>query len=169
MISKKALNYIRVLLKQPLLYVSREADMLDIGFGEYIPFINHKGEHTKKPQFALHVQCPFRLVSKSGEIIVTAFDMYLNENGEYMQENEWDKLNTNRYDRILNNWKLVNTKLVVESISINNRGDLFVVLNNEDTIEVFVNNSTNHECWRLLSFNTDKEHLVVSGVGDAYE
>ncbi|HEZ7986801.1 MAG TPA: hypothetical protein RWO09_07695 [Ruminococcus sp.] len=169
MISEKAVNYIQLLLKQPLLYIDREADMIDIGFGQYIPFVNHRGEYKKSPKYALHLQCSFRLISRISGIIVTSSDIYLDENGKFMQECKWDKLNANRYDIILSKWKFINKDLVVEDISINNCGDLFIVLNNEYVIEVFVNNSTDDECWRLFSNNIDEEHLVVSGVGDTYE
>lgn len=169
MISEKAVNRIKLLLKQPLLYIDREADMIDIGFGQYIPFVNHRDEHKKSPKYALHLQCFFRLVSRISGIIVTSSDIYLDENGKFMQEYKWDKLNANRYDKILNKWKFVNKDLVVEDISINNRGDLFITLNDEYVIEVFVNNSTDDECWRLLSNNMEEEHLVVSSVGDTYE
>jgi len=175
MISEKALEYIKLLIGEPLYGICREADMGDIGFGMPITVKNHRGVERIKSSFALHLQCPFRIVSKD-KIIFTAYDIYLDYSGEWMPEMSWDVLGKNLYDKRTKEWFESNPSLKVENVEMSMQGDLKVIFNNGDKLEVFVNHSTDDECWRffeMCSYEDYKsgiahEHLVISGLGDNF-
>lgn len=153
MISKKANSFINNLINQPVLAICREADMGEFSFGKYV----------------LHIQCPFRIISNIGKIIVTSYDIYLDENGEFLTNMRWDIKGKNLYDIECKKWFAVNRNLFVKNVDINLQGDLKIIFSNDDKLEIFVNCSTDEECWRFFEVNANKKHLVISGIGDDYE
>ena len=176
MISKKDKEYVKLMNGQPLSYVMRACDMGDLGFGEERMYIIN-GRERETTSLALHLSCPFRLVSQTGEIVFTAYDMYLSYDGERMEGMSWDVRGINLYDKKTKEWMQKNPSLFVKDIKMNNRGDLRIVLSNNDRLEVFVNNSTDEECWRFFEMSSDEDdikgiarrHLVMTGTGTSYE
>jgi hypothetical protein len=173
MISSKDMEYVKLMDGQPLTGVCRESDMGDFSFGSEITVKNHKGINVKKSSFSLHLQCPFRVVSKTGEIIFTAYDMYLSCEGEWMENNSWDVKGGNRYDKKTKEWLVENPDLFVKNVDMNKQGDLKIIFSNKDILEVFINKSTNEECWRFFENcshedylkDTSLRHLVIPGDG----
>ena len=165
MIYQKASDYIRLLQGQPLFAVSRMADMGCFAFGST--------ENQPSPAYAVHLQCPFHLVSKDGGILFTSQDIYLSHDGEWMQGTSWDVSGANLFDKSAKEWLNANPELYVTSVRLTPLGDLKIEFSNEDQLEVFVNQSANapadDECWRFLERHSEREHLVVSGRGDRYE
>ena len=165
MIHQKAQDYIRLIQGQQLFSVSRMADMGCFAFGST--------EKQSWPTYAVHLQCPFRLVSKSGRILFTSQDIYLSHDGEWMQGTSWDTAGANLFDQSAKSWFNDNPDLYVTSVLLTPLGDLKIEFSNEDRLEVFVNQSANapadDECWRFLERCSESEHLVVSGRGDRYE
>ncbi|MDE7093596.1 MAG: hypothetical protein K2O52_01670 [Oscillospiraceae bacterium] len=153
MISEKAKKFINHLINQPVSSICREADMGDFHFGNY----------------ALHIQCPFRMISNTGKIIVTSYDIYLDKNGNRLASTHWDRKGKNRYDIEIQKWLANHPDTFVKNVSLNMQGDLKIIFSNDDSLEIFVNCSTNEECWRFFEPHADKEHLVISGIGDDYD
>ncbi len=165
MIHQKARDYIQLLQGKPLFAVYRMADMgcFDFGIGEEQPY----------SAYAVHLQCPFRLVSKDGKILFAAYDMYLSHDGEWMEDMSWDVSGANLFDKSAKEWFNANPDLYVTSNLLTVFGDLKIMFSNEDYLEVFVNQSGNasadHECWRFFERHSERAHLVVSGKGDKFE
>lgn len=173
MIHQKALDKIQLLQLQPLFAVTRSADMGCFEFGEgRIRRTNHKGEVRACSEYAIHLQCPFRLVSKRGEILFTAYDMYLSHTGERLEELSWDVPGANLFDKVTKAWLDANPNLYVMSVFMTPLGDLRILFSNDDYLEVFVNQSANvsadDECWRFFERDSEKAHLVISGRGDDF-
>lgn len=168
MIHQKALDYIQLLRTQPLFAVSRAADMGCFAFGEgRIRRRNHKGEERACSEYAVHLQCPFRLVSQKGEILFTAYDMYLSHTGERLEDMSRDTPGGNLFDKTAKSWFDANPHLYVTDVRITSLGDLKIVFSNGDSLETLVNQeldiSADHECWRFFERDSEHEHLVVSG------
>lgn len=153
MISEKAKKIINHLINQPVNSICREADMGDFSFGNY----------------ALLLQCPFRMISNTGKIIVTSYDIYLDKNGNRLASTHWDRKGKNRYDIEIQKWLTNYPDIFVKNVNLNMQGDLKIIFSNDDSLEIFVNCSTNEECWRFFEMHTDKKHLVISGIGDSYD
>jgi len=175
-IDNKDIEYIKLLIGQPLSGIKRASDMGDFGFGEKRAYKIYNGKERIAPFLALHIQCPFRLISRNERIVFSAYDMYLSHNGERMEGMTWDVCGVNLYDIKTNEWIRSSPPLFVKAAKINNQGDLRIVFNTNDRLEIFVNCSTEVECWRFfeLSSYSDRaesilpKHLVMTGLGVEY-
>ncbi|MDE7121006.1 MAG: hypothetical protein K2O42_02470 [Oscillospiraceae bacterium] len=168
MISKEALEYSKLLCEQPLYKIYRAADMGCFDFGRSIFVKNRKGV-VKCSSLAIHLQCPFRIISKDENIIFTAYDMYLSHSGERMKGMSWDVYGKNLFDLKSKAWMEANPGLYVTSVNLNQQGDLKILFSNGERLEAFVNHSTEDECWRFFERNSAKAHLVISGIGSSWE
>ncbi|MCL2807484.1 MAG: hypothetical protein FWD27_04875 [Coriobacteriia bacterium] len=121
-------------------------------------------------EYALHVQCSFRIRDYS-EILVT--DMEMLEPTESLLSSEsfdydtfhWDVQGVNRYDewvRALDPALLSTLKVV--GARVNSYGDLTVLFEQNIAIEVFANSAAD-ECWRLFERGSLASHLVMLGSG----
>ena len=160
-------EYIEILSGETLRDIGRACDMLWLSFGKTIKIINRKGVAVLKGTYALHVQCPWRMVDQnSNTILFTSSDIYLpNSKLEMNSEFDWDMQGNNRFDEKVVSWKEDNKSIVVSNITVNAMGDLNIVLNNRNVVEIFVNKSVNKECWRFFESGTKKQHMVVNGDG----
>jgi len=164
-------NYVNVIKGQPLIDIGRAADMAWICFGDIIKVKNYKGEYVEKSSFALHLQCPWRMVDTvNKKILFTAYDMYLpNSSTEWTEDFDWDIQGINRYDEQAKKWFGDNKNIIVEEIELDELGDLKIILSNHYNIEVFVNKSNETECWRFFEPGKDKEHFVMTGKGYSFQ
>jgi hypothetical protein len=64
----------RMLIGQPLVHSARAVDMEMFGFGKIVTLPRWSGGTRDVPRFALHVQCPWRIVA-SGRVVVGASDI----------------------------------------------------------------------------------------------
>ncbi|MDE6730411.1 MAG: hypothetical protein K2J71_06510 [Oscillospiraceae bacterium] len=168
MISKEALEYSKLLCEQPLCNVYRAIDMGCFDFGNRI-FVKKRNNFVACSALSIHLQCPFRIISKDENIIFTAFDMYLSHSGERMDGMSWDIYGKNLFDLKSKAWIEANPGLYVKSGDINQQGDLKILFSNGERLEAFVNHSTEDECWRFFERNSEKAHLVISGTGSSWE
>ena len=125
-------NYINIIKGQPLINIGRAADMAWIGFGKTIKVKNYKGIEELKSSFALHLQCPWRMVdTENKKILFTAYDMYLpNSSTEWTDDFDWDIQGINRYDEQAKKWFGNNKNIIVEEVELNELGDLKIILSN---------------------------------------
>ena len=172
MISKEDKEYVKLMNGQPLSHVMRDGDLGDIGFGEERVYAID-GKEIEVSPLALYLQCPYRLVSQTGKIVFTAYDTYLSHDGEWMEGMSWDVCGINLYDKKTKEWMQENPSLFVKDVKMNNQGDLKIVFSNNDRLEVFVNKSTDEECWRFVEISSGEDEiegityklLLVTGTG----
>jgi hypothetical protein len=157
---------LRVLIGQPLVSVTRAANMQMFGFGKWVDAI--EGEARKVGEYALHLQCVWRVVS-SNRIIVAQRDMYY-PLGDPETEPEhwmWDRQGANRCDertkRLITQY--TNCPLIVESIVADEIGGLSLLFSEGIKLEVFPDDSLPDEYWRFFKPGTEENHFVVSGEG----
>ena len=119
-------------------------------------------------EYALHIQCAFRLRTAE-EVLIANLDMFyptaaMEEAPSFVwSEFDWDVQGFNRYDEWALHWKKEGREAVVETIQVSDFGDLTIHFSGGLILEVFMNNAQD-ECWRFFERNA-KEHLVVTAQG----
>ena len=160
-------NRLSALLNMPLNYIMRCGGMGDFGFGEDVLFTNFRGETRLVSKYGLHLQCAFRLVD-SKNILLANLDMYTNNSKtEWTEDFAWDICGANYYDEQTEKLMIEVSKknIIVTKIEANLYGDLKIEFSNGWILDVFVNESSDEECWRFLKMDNDSPHLVITGKG----
>ena len=157
-------NAFDVLIGLRLSIVRRAADMLVLHFGVIRP--HPSGEGTVA-DYALHVQCPWRLdgpqgtVTGSGDLWVYAGPGerppdWSYEDGFSLQDRKFATVFAR--DEKTRSWVNASDRFVVIAAKQTNRGDVTLELANGYAILLFPA-SGQHEAWRLFASGSDR-HLV---------
>jgi hypothetical protein len=155
------------LLGLKLSIARRAADMRVFHFG-------HAGdeEESKVGQYALHIQCPWRIDGPEG-IITGRSDLWEHISGKPMPD-KWepgvdDNIQDMRIGNLLGGFDartrshINNTdRLVVEGVQSSHLGDLKIDLTGGYHLILFPGGSIG-EAWRLFEPGRDADHLVVEG------
>ena len=91
---------LRPLTSLPLWGSHRAADLQGFQFGSRHPATTHKGKATLVGDYALHVQCPWRIV-RGNQIVTGSGDVYYPAGDDPYDEPEgfrWDVSGANRRD-----------------------------------------------------------------------
>jgi hypothetical protein len=162
-----------VLVGKPLWGSGRAADMETFQFGAI-----HSGVDSNMPwpegAYALHVQCPWRIVGPDHRIIVGYSDLRFPA-GDPLQEppgfdpnkQMWITRRKERLDDFYNETDRSNR--VVTAIEANELGDVRITFSDGCTLETFADDSLDDdsyisERWRLLR-GDDVSHFVMTGGG----
>lgn len=140
-------EYINNLIGLRVVKIYRYLDMLCINFGNI------------KRKYALHIQCPWKILDKNRRKIVVA---YLDEFTELCELEENQRLVT-VFDKKINEQKTIIENIQVTACTINCVGDLQIDFSNGYILRVFIDTSENVECWRLFLMDSNKKHYVVKG------
>ena len=141
--------------------IGRACDLLWLGLGEDIDYIDYKGRTSKKSEYALHLQCPWRIKNAEGRIVVASYDMYEpNSTIEWFEDFDWDIQGNNLYDEKIEIWFKEKDRFVI-AYELQTDLDLIVTFDDGNSLEIFMNKTTDTEYWRF--FNSEN-HVVVSGV-----
>lgn len=163
-------THLNILIGQPLISATRAARMQMFGFGNWIDAL--EGEPRKVGEYALHLQCAWRVTFKD-KIFVAQNDMFY-PNGDYENEPEnwyWDVSEKNRCDEKMKELIIQqkNCRLIVEKINADEFGSLRLLFNESYSLEVFPNNSLPDEFWRFFRPSTEENHFIVGGNGIEFE
>lgn len=156
--------------------ISRGGAMASLGFGGISKAdVMQKTENGKvelresvTSKYAVHIDGFFR-ITHQGRIVLSKDDMF-RPNSKIQKDDfdeddfEWDSEGKNKFDEHKN--LFVETELLVQDVTINEVGDLKIVLSNDFYIEVFIDTNEDEECWRFFEVgNKEKPHIVVTGCG----
>ncbi len=148
----------------------RSANMLVIHFGKIT-----RNENESLGEFALHVQCPWRFL-RGSDVITGRSDTYtprtVSENfdwSKWYDEGSWtDNLQEHLMAAVLKGYdsktqSLENhtDTLYVETVMLDERGDVCIGLSGEFSLELFTD-GVSEEHWRLLDFSNER-HYVIGG------
>ncbi len=154
------------LLSNKINYLGTAANMLCIGVGNAIDVIDWKGNLIKKSEFSVHVQCPWRIIHNStNKVILSAYDIDASKDLADNLNNDEIK---NTFQKKCKEWLDSGDKIITD-YNINSLGDLKLILDNDEIIEIYVDTCGNFECWRAFKTNSNEKHLVMSGTGLEYE
>ena len=138
----------RLLPNQRITAIGKAADMMWLAMGkDYEWYDELKKMYKKRSEYALHLQCSWR-ITREDEIIVASADFYVEYNDKTLFDLKIPELN--KY--------LAENEVIVTDVETDVFGDLRVITNTNMILEVFVHSSYKREFWRLL---TPDEHIVV--------
>jgi hypothetical protein len=144
----------------------RAADMATFAFGERRKSVTGRGGPREIGEWALHVQCAWRIL-QGDRIIVGDRDLAYPEN--YQQEDpipdefDWD-VSPNRRDQLLASL-FMGHAFVVRSIEVGAIGSLSIRLTEGLSLDIFPNDSVSKEYWRLFEPDKGGLHFVVTPRG----
>lgn len=165
------LEELKKIIGLPLKYAGRACDVIWFGFGNLIKKEDERcGGFRVVAEYALHVQCAFRLTD-SERIIVGSADKYIPSSEiEDYNDIDWDVQGANRCDEQLKEmFSKITTEIVVKNITADRFGGIKIFLSEDILLEIMPDNSTEDEAWRFFSYGMNTEHLVISGIGIDWE
>jgi hypothetical protein len=135
------------LIGLPLWAAGHAADMLWVQFGAKIPAPLMRDPKREAGEYALHVQCPWRVSGLTGVVAGSSDDAAADH-----QLATW--LDAHRTDPVR-----------VIAIAADRCGGFIATLTHHFAFEVFPEESSEREQWRLLQPGKDVPHFVVLGTG----
>lgn len=151
------------------LSIARDAgSMKNFQFGSVSPLPSGKGTIG---EFALHIQCPWRIVSSESIVTGSADSSEPSEVGEDVDLNDGQKGNLQRkrlgdllhtYDAITHSWVNTTGELVVQSVLVDDFGGLELELSGGFRLQVFPDRSSGED-WRFFAPGNEEKHVVISG------
>jgi uncharacterized protein DUF6968 len=162
------------------LSIARNAgSMKNFQFGTIMPHPTGKGTIG---QYALHIQCPWRMVVPQCAWKVPTKNLILTGSGDWWEPTEsgenfdWDDWNKNRltpslqqkalaelfqeYDEATKSWINISDQLVVEQVESDDYGGLDIHLSGGHRLQVFPDGRSG-EHWRLFEPSTEAPHFVM--------
>jgi hypothetical protein len=144
----------------------RAADMATFQFGERTKTQDYYGRPAEVGEYALHVQCAWR-IARGDQILVGSRDLYYPaeyDNNEPLPSNfNWDR-DPNRRDRLLQKLFEDGARgFAVQSFDVGAGGAFRIILNDGMSLELFPDDSLCSEHWRLFAPTKDEPHSVMTG------
>ena len=165
---EKIENILGRLIGLPLTSIGRACALEWFGFGDIIEVIDHRGNKKKVEEYALRIQCTWRLTGSKG-IIVASQDRYCPKSGWEENENDfdWDVQGENRCDQLTEKFLEDNKEypLIVKSVKADRFGGFVLTLENGVSLDAFPDESTNVEHWRFFRPYSESQHFVITSDG----
>jgi hypothetical protein len=158
---------ISVLTGSSLWTFRRTADLAVFHFGEKEEVKTFHGEKAETGEYALHVQCAWRL-SRADRVITGSGDLY-DPVGIQSEKPDPDfdwKKQPNCVDELMQSLFENDTRqLVVQRVEVGVAASLCIHLEHGFFLEIFPNDSAIDEYWRFFKPGKDEPHFVVTGNG----
>lgn len=155
------------LVGKPVWKCTRAADMACFQFGAHRQVTNSRGETVEVGEYALHLQCPWR-ITKGDQVVIAALDVYKPREDNQADDSsdfDWDHEENLLEERAKSIFGNGMREYVVQRVEAGNGGALTMVLQGGLWFEIVPSDSTKGEHWRLFQPRTDNEHFVVTGGG----
>ena len=145
--------------------IGRAAAMCWIHFGWPME-IEMLGRKRILGEFALDLDCPWRIRNSSGGIELGSADMFVPTSRHVLDEDfNWDVQGNNLFDEKAKLLFPEGSQITVTAVGLSGNCDLTITFSNGLCLESFVNASSQEECWRLFMPCLEHGDLVVTGVG----
>ena len=158
---------LQVLVGLPLTAAGRAHTLEWFHFGEQHERQQRNGKIVVVGQYALHVQCSWRIISPSG-IRVASSDRYFAAGDEPLKDYPdfaWERQGANRCDQRMS--ALIEQHapepLVVQTICADDVGSVRIAFDKDYALDVFPDNSFASEHWRFFQPANGAPHFVVTG------
>lgn len=156
----------------PLEDAGRTASLQWFSFGDVRDVPDHQGGMKEVGEYALHVQCEWRITGPEG-LIVGMNDRYFPAGDAYDEPPDfnWDVQGANRLDERLSRFmeQRRSRPLVVEQVWADHVGSFRLLFDGGYSLDVFPFETTKYEYWRLfkpgLPDAGEVPHFVVTGEG----
>jgi hypothetical protein len=142
--------------------IGRAATLVWLTFGDEVPWVDYRGEHTVRPELSLHLQCRWRLLN-GVSVMVQEGDLYVPGARAGARFAAGGEIGTSRFDdRVEAIMQLIAADApVVEHVRIGDEFDLQLMLSSGTSLEVFPVGRPGWEDWRFLSSGEGWPHYVV--------
>lgn len=154
----------------PLWAAGRASDLTWFHFGQRHMVKDFRGHPKEVGEYALHLQCVWRIV-EGEQVVIGQRDLYYppgpgREMPEVPRSFHWDVQGGNRLDQLLKElFDYSGRELIVERVEVGRAAAIDIVFANAMVLEVFPNDSFDGEHWRLFKPYLDEPHFVVTGAG----
>ncbi len=157
------------LIGKKIYRVGRAAAMCWIHIGKPIKMMT-RGEMRVVGEYALHIDCPWRLLTKdSSEIVLGSADIFCPSSSNEQDQNfVWDVQGNNLFDEKAERIFSKLSEIIIQSAEMSPINDLTLTLSNGLLLQCYVNQSSDEECWRLFKPNQNAGDLIVTGQGIKY-
>jgi hypothetical protein len=152
----------------PLWDVGRATDLTWLQFGQRRMVKDFRGEAKEVGEYALHLQCVWRLV-QGEQVIIGQRDLYYpatpgRTSPEVPAGFNWDVQGANRLDYLLDEFfHRSNQQLIVEHTEVGCAAAFAIFFRDNFVLEIFPNDSFDEEHWRLFRPYLNEPHFVVTG------
>ena len=167
-------NHARTLLGKliglPLWAAGRAGNLEWFQFGAQHTVIDEfRGTEKVVGEYALHVQCAWRIIGSSG-IEVASHDRYYPASGEAnidLADFEWDRPGKNKCDEKISALFALRESepFIVTNVEIDSVGSIRLMLGETYALEVFPDSSLSREQWRLFQPYQNADEIVLTGQG----
>ena len=145
----------------PLRCIGRAADLLWVQFGEMRELPDRRGGTRSVGEWALHVQCPWR-ITRPPAILVARGDCFYEADSD--EPYDWDAARESRFDRCAAplNREFESSPPAVEAVVADVVGGFSLRLTGGFIFEAFPDHSTgsDSEHWRFFQPGRDERHFV---------
>ncbi|MBI5382511.1 MAG: hypothetical protein HZA31_11475 [Opitutae bacterium] len=159
---------LKVLVGLRLNPIGAAADMLWVHFGALRVVVGRKGNTKKVGDWALHLQCPWRIV-RSGALMLASSDFYYEaDTGEHFDPESNSESVFQRHAKQLNTL-LDAEKPVVTTVHCTEAGAFDLTFDREIKLSVMPVESGRVLCsesWRLFEPSRDSPHFVFPKIGE---
>jgi hypothetical protein len=165
--NKQVQKALEVLVGQPLWSSGRAADLEWFHFGQRRTVKGARGNSKEVGEYALHVQCAWR-IRRGDQVIVGGRDLYYppEESDGPIEDFDWDVQGANRRDkRIAELFQNETRQFLVREVEVGAAGEFTIILDGEYALDVFPDNSLSDEHWRIFKPSVEEPHFVVTGKG----
>ena len=145
---------LNILLNQPLFDVGYAGDMLWLGVGNPIQYVDYRGRSKMISEFALHLQCPWRFVLNQ-KIVLASHDFYLPKSPQSVPTSSVFEEKYTAFRALV-----TSEKFSIKDIKTDSLGGFTLYFHKDLIFEVFIHSSEPIECWRLIN-STTNEHFVL--------
>jgi len=143
--------------------LGRAADLVWLEFGPRRDVVDHRGETREVGEYALHVQCSWRVLDED-QLVTGSADIYRPRPGWTGEGDfDWDVQGANRFDGRAGKLTahLADEPVVVTSVDVTEWGDLVISLSHGFRVDVLRTGSVQEEGWRFFRPYRDDDHVVV--------
>jgi hypothetical protein len=145
----------------PLRRLGRAADLLWVQFGEMRELPDRRGGTRWVGEWALHVQCPWRLTRPPAILLARGDCFYEADSGDPY---DWNAGGESRFDRCAAplNREFESSPPQVETVAVDEVGGFTLRLSGDLVFEVFPDecSGTDAEHWRFFQPGGDGPHVV---------
>lgn len=142
----------------------RAADLQWLQFGARYNASLRSGKPRQVGDYALHIQCAWRLCDHSAIIVASRDRYYPRSDAEPIDEAfNWDIPGGNRCDERMDGFLASHGPLRVVKIAADDVGGFKLSLNGGFVFEVFPDDSLGDEIWRLFRPSARTPHIVFEG------
>jgi hypothetical protein len=155
---------LRALVGKTMWTSRRAADMATFQFGRRIQVKDYYGRPSEIGEYAMHVQCAWRIV-RDDNVIVGSRDLYYpagdTQNDSIPESFDWDR-DQNRRDNLLESL-FSGRGFTVRSVHLAAAGMCRIEFDEDASLEIFPDDSLTHEHWRLFATQDADTQLVMTG------